>query len=112
MAMRIRRYNAKHIAQKGRSRANLDALDAATRQVFAPYRPIGRHGHRFCSFAAGRWSSSDSGPCCRRRPSRDDDSDDNSDDGSGRIAEEADVVICRRRQSSSPSPTLTIPPPC
>ena len=46
MAMRIRRYGAKLIAQYGRSRATL-ALDAAIGQEIAPYCPSGRHGHRF-----------------------------------------------------------------
>jgi hypothetical protein len=45
MAMRIRRYDAERIAQYGRSRATLDAT--AIGRVFAPYRPSGRHGHRF-----------------------------------------------------------------
>jgi hypothetical protein len=40
MAMRIRGYGAERIAQYGRSRATLDATGR-------PYRPSGRHGHRF-----------------------------------------------------------------
>ena len=40
-AMRIRRYNANHISQYGRS------LDAAIGPVFALYRPGECHGHQF-----------------------------------------------------------------
>jgi len=47
MAMRIRRYGAEHIAQYDRSRATLDATGRRHRARIAPYRPSGRHGHRF-----------------------------------------------------------------
>ncbi len=49
MAMQIRRYDAECIVQYSRSRATLDALDAAIAigQVFTPYHPGGHHGHRF-----------------------------------------------------------------
>jgi len=44
MAMQIWRYRAERITQYGRSRrATQMPLDAAIRQVFAPYRPGGRH---------------------------------------------------------------------
>ena len=47
MAMRIRRYGAKRIAQYGRSRATLDATERNHRANICPYRPGARHGHRF-----------------------------------------------------------------
>jgi hypothetical protein len=49
-AMRIRRYDAKHIAQYGRSRATLDATECGHWQLFTPYCPggcHGSHGHQF-----------------------------------------------------------------
>ena len=45
MAMRIRRYGAKRIAQYGRSRATLDATVRRHRASFCPLSPGGRHGH-------------------------------------------------------------------
>ena len=47
MAMRISRYDAKRIAQYGRSRATLDATERNHRANICPYRPGARHGHRF-----------------------------------------------------------------
>jgi len=42
--MRVRRYNAEHIAQYGRSRATLVATGCHHRVIICPG---GRHGHRF-----------------------------------------------------------------
>jgi hypothetical protein len=48
MAMRIRRYDAEHIAHDGRSRATLDAIGRCHwAQIFAPYCPGGCHVHQF-----------------------------------------------------------------
>jgi hypothetical protein len=53
LATTIRCCNIEHISQYGRSRATLMSLDAAIRQVFAPYCPGRRQGcqyHRKNSF--------------------------------------------------------------
>jgi len=47
MVMGVRWYDAERIAQYGRSRATLDAIERRDQASIRPVSPGGRHGHQF-----------------------------------------------------------------
>ncbi len=48
IAIRMRRYNAGASPDRARPGFHSELLDAAIRQVHAPYCPGGRHGQQIC----------------------------------------------------------------